>query len=119
MLPTLHQFLHPSAALQHCAKQVLCPGAPEHLHLLTQSCLLWAGSRVREQSLLLFHSEAGSQGRPALALHGLGLAGPPSKPEPALLSPDRPPWLPCDHVIWSHVGLVCLQCGPLYPRPCS
>lgn len=48
VLPTLHEFLHPSPALQHCAKQVLCPGAPEHLHLLTQSCLLWAGSGVRE-----------------------------------------------------------------------
>lgn len=94
VLPTLHQFLHPSPAPQHCAKQVLCPGAPEHLHLLTQSCLLWARSGVREQSLLLFHSEAGPQGRPTLALHGLGLAGPPSKPELALaftrLSPLAP-----------------------------
>ena len=94
VLPTLHQFLHPSPALQHCAKQVLCPGASEHLHLLTQSCLLWAESGVREQSLLFFHSEAGPEGRSALALHGSGLAGPPSKPEPALAFTRLPPLAP-------------------------
>lgn len=122
MSPTLHQFLHPSPALQHCAKQILCPGASEHLHLLTQGCLLWAESGVREQSLLFFHSEAGPQGRPALALHGSGLAGPPSKPEPALAFTRLPPLAPHDHVTWSHMapcacGVVHSVPGPP-PEPC-
>lgn len=116
MLPTLHQFLHPSLALQHCAKQVLCPGASKPLHLLTQSCLLWAESGVREQSLLFLHSEGGPQGRPAFALHGLGLAGLPSKTEPALAFTRPPPLAPLGPCDMKPRG----PCAPAVPsRPSS
>ena len=119
MLPTLHQFLHPSPALQHCAKQVLCPGASEHLHLLTQSCLLWAESGVREQSLCSSTQRLAQREDPLSRCMAQGWLVLPASQNQPWLSPDCPPWLPYDRVIWSHVVPVCLQCGPLCSRPSS